>query len=199
MNDFAQTPLQKKNQFQPPECELGQSVLFFRNPGAWDRFTFGHIVRTGAKTLDIFTIEGQLYTQVRHRDDPRCQDPSISEFGAWDFSPNQKMLNALFQKIDGDMDDQYAVFKESLESIKQQEGWLRQEVHRQSEAITNLQEMATAVEAMKGRMLKMDQAIVDLSNELMVVKSAKQEAQTGPEPKSQSTKRGKTGSSSNEG
>ena len=112
------TSLTEKNKFRPPQIREGSRIYFYRNPGAWDRKVLAFVTRVGVKVLECYTIHGQNYEQVRHRDDPRVKDAAIAEFGCWDFTEDQKDYDRLLS-VAQSLDNRLRTIEEDLERALQ--------------------------------------------------------------------------------
>lgn len=94
--------------FTPPHIEVGDPVYFFENAArgkphlgeVLDVSTQGDGSQGPTITVAVMNKLGlRERRSVRHIDDPRCQDPKLAHWGAWDYRPSPPAVRKLQAEV----------------------------------------------------------------------------------------------------
>lgn len=134
------TRLQQSLQYRPPQIEVCVPVIYYPTPGDKKNYTIAFVKKVGERALEVVTMEGRHFSQVRHVTDPRVTEARIAQAGAWDFGPTyhaQKKLEQYIEQSEGHfkhLDSEVTALWEELRKFQERFESLRKQMAAQTAA-----------------------------------------------------------------
>lgn len=88
--------------YQMPPVRIGQPILFFRYGERDGKLPFmAYCMERKSSTIKLKTVDGALFTAVRHIDDPRLKESpeQRKDLGAWDYTDEERAEEAWKAKV----------------------------------------------------------------------------------------------------